>query len=85
MTQKQPKALRLADSLDSGADYATEKARTIWLYKLQLEVAAELRRLHEVNAELLEALNLEMADEWECNSYHPKLMAAIAKAEEGAA
>jgi hypothetical protein len=71
MTQKQPKALRLATQLQNGASGS----------KTQAEAAAELRRLHEVNAELLEALKLEMADEWECNSYHPKLMAAIAKAE----
>lgn len=45
MTDKQPEALRLADVLmeegDSWWDYAA---------------AAELRRLHEVNAELVEAL-----------------------------
>jgi hypothetical protein len=43
---KQPEALRLADELESEwfADYDIQNA------------AAELRRLHEVNAELLEAL-----------------------------
>lgn len=41
---KQPKALRLADECDSYiADFE--------------DIAAELRRLHEVNQELLEALN----------------------------
>ena len=44
---KQPEALRLADELESEwfADYDIQNA------------AAELRRLHEVNQELLEALN----------------------------
>ena len=70
MTQKQPEALRLADDLDA---YHTRS--------IHREAAAELRRLHALNAELLEAWKLEMSDEWECNSYHPKLVAAFAKAE----
>jgi hypothetical protein len=46
--QKQPEALRLADSLDrEWADYALT-------YDTALEASAELRRLHEVNQELLE-------------------------------
>ncbi len=49
MTDKQPKALWLADVL-------TEEGESWW------EDAAELRRLHEVNAELVEALR-EIA-EW---------------------
>ena len=45
----QPEALRLADALDL---YATGDA-----HQRDIEqAAAELRRLHEVNAELLEAL-----------------------------
>ena len=44
MTDKQPEALRLADLLD--------KRISMW----DCEAAAELRRLHEVNAELVEAL-----------------------------
>ena len=44
---KQPEALRLANLLDLGGD-ATRPNH--W------EAAAELRRLYEVNAELLEAL-----------------------------
>jgi hypothetical protein len=47
MTDKQPEALRLAEKMD-------------WLgkcgYRECKEAAAVLRRLHEVNAELLEAL-----------------------------
>ena len=42
----QPEALRLADALDTTADFQM-RAR---------EAAIELRRLHEVNQELLEAL-----------------------------
>jgi hypothetical protein len=42
MTDKQPEALRLADGLQK-------------IYGLKTE-AAELRRLHEVNAELVKAL-----------------------------
>jgi hypothetical protein len=41
---KKPEALRLADKLDHGYIYP------------RTEVATEIRRLHEVNAELLEAL-----------------------------
>jgi hypothetical protein len=47
MTYKQPAALRLADELQ---DTPFESTR--------YEAAAELRRLHEVNAELVEALRL---------------------------
>lgn len=43
----QPEALRLADRINSG-DFSVLCLR---------EAAAELRRLHEVNAALLEALN----------------------------
>lgn len=49
---KQPEALRLADILES------------WKGVVSNEAAAELRRLHEVNAELVEALR-EAADEIE--------------------
>jgi len=46
MTDKQPEALRLADALEELYGYADTDA-----------AAAELRRLHEVNAELLAALD----------------------------
>ena len=53
MTDKQPNALRLADALE----------------KMSLgKFAAELRRLHEVNAELVEALSVVIRgvpDTWE--------------------
>lgn len=42
MTDKQPEALRLADAIDR--------------LGLGDDIAVELRRLHEVNAELVEAL-----------------------------
>ena len=46
MTDKQPEALRLADEFDATKSYLGSKA------------AAELRRLHQVNVELVEALRL---------------------------
>ena len=45
---KQPEALRLADDLDQWSHTTLDVH----------EAAAELRRLHEVNAELLEALKV---------------------------
>jgi hypothetical protein len=47
MTDKKPEALRLADALEC----------TSVIYP-RAQAAAELRRLHEVNQELLEALKL---------------------------
>ncbi len=47
---KQPEALRLADWLDECGD------------ELDSHAAAELRRLHEVNAELVEALKAMSAE-----------------------
>ena len=46
---KQPEALRLADALERG---------TYLLYIERDNTAAELRRLHEINAKLLEALDV---------------------------
>ena len=46
MTDKQPEALRLADWLER---------RTMIMFE-DKQAAAELRRLHEVNAELVETL-----------------------------
>ena len=45
MTDKQPEALRLAELLETGS-FQSERD----------QAAEELRRLHEVNAELVEAL-----------------------------
>ena len=65
----QPEALRLADDLDA---YHTRSEHK--------EAAAELRRLHEVNAELLEALKYarRMAHPADCDIGY--FAAAIAKA-----
>ena len=73
MSDKQPEALRLADELDAmfGATEIDER------------VTAELRRLNEVNHELLEALQSVLDNcldsEWLCAA-HAKARAAIAKA-----
>jgi len=50
MTDKQPDALRLAEQLSK------EIVRTVHLDLMHHQAAAELRRLHEVNAELVETL-----------------------------
>jgi hypothetical protein len=74
---KQPEALRLADDLDAYHKRSEDK-----------EAAAELRRLHKVNAELLFALkNLLDAKNGLCAVYNSDVIAraAIAKAEGGAA
>lgn len=73
---KQPKALRLADALET-------------LSPLEREAAIQLRRLHEVNQELLEALKWALSNincepyEWsdeENADAHEAARAAIAKA-----
>ena len=80
----QPKALRLANLIDHGNDSS-------WI---ECEAASELRRLHAVNQELLEALRLTSID---CQYLHhahkdrhllfeecpvvARINAAIAKAE----
>ena len=71
MTDKQPKALRLAACLEE-PDHCTI---------LQMrQAAAELRRLHEVNAELVEALK-QIIDLPEDSRIHYKAARrAIAKA-----
>lgn len=76
MTTKQPKALRLADALNEKPDSDGDCR----------EAAAELRRLHEVNQELLEALKLADALLWGANMnavvVERKVKAAIAKGEQ---
>jgi flagellar motility protein MotE (MotC chaperone) len=68
----QPEALRLADALDVGEISYTGMCKA----------AAELRRLHAVNAELLEALrNLARMSEAVAVA-EGRARAAIAKAEE---
>ena len=73
MSDKQPEALRLADELDAmfGATEIDER------------VTAELRRLNEVNHELLEALQSVLdncLDSEGLCAAHAKARAAIAKA-----
>lgn len=70
---KQPEALRLAEVFE------IER----WSTFSELRAAVELRRLHEVNQELLEALK-ELCDVTDTNDYNEaaffKAEAAIAKA-----
>jgi hypothetical protein len=63
---KQPEALRLADLFELEADPES-------LYR---KAAAELRRLHEVNQELLKAINSPLI----CNGCQDLILDAIAKA-----
>ena len=78
MSNKQPEALRLADEL---VETPFQSTRYI--------AAAELRRLHEVNQELLEALQKiagNTYDEWTNGAEAARIArAAIAKAKGGAA
>jgi hypothetical protein len=68
----QPEALRLAQELDAYHTMACHK-----------QAAAELRRLHSVNAELLERLKLARSIIGHPEDAHSKLIsAAIDKAEE---
>jgi hypothetical protein len=53
MTDKQPEALRLAEHMEISVSHAAA---------VREKAAAELRRLHEVNAELLELL--QEINEW---------------------
>ena len=58
MSTQQPEALRLADELEAAPAFANSRG-TINLElssSMAEEAAAELRRLHALNAELLEAL-----------------------------
>ncbi len=63
---KQPEALRLADELQNTPFEST-----------RYEAAAELRRLHEVNAELVEALK-EMVSDYEAKGYPQDILCVIA-------
>jgi len=71
MTDKQPEALRLAE----------HDERLSRIMRMEPTYAPELRRLHEVNAELVEALKDILS--WEENeemTWYPKARAALAKA-----
>jgi hypothetical protein len=83
---EQPEALRLATQLEKywGAESGHDRER---------QAAAELRRLHAVNQELLEALKLALSahgvlllsdppqDAWKTYGVEQKARAAIKKAE----
>jgi hypothetical protein len=71
----QPEALRLADKLEQGY-----LAHTTVLYP----AAAELRRLHESNQELLGALKVVLSESYDGplhDDFRSQARAAIAKAE----
>lgn len=68
MSTQQPEALRLAEILELGSRQFNDEAST------------ELRRLHALNAELLEALRVAEASVGDMGSLHI-VQAAIAKAE----
>ena len=74
---EQPEALRLADLLTAAA---------YWSPMLGEQAATNLRRLNEVNQELLEALKLADALLWGANMnavvVERKVKAAIAKGEQ---
>jgi hypothetical protein len=78
MTDKQPEAMRLADWHKAMAD---EPNRNESKRDKHRRTEAELRRLHEVNAELVGALKDILS--WEENeemTWYPKARAALAKA-----
>jgi hypothetical protein len=52
----QPEALRLADAYEMIVSEATEQEKNSYLVKAISSTAAELRRLHKVNEELVFAL-----------------------------
>ncbi len=70
---KQPEALRLAEHMEISVSHAAA---------VRKKAAAELRRLHEVNAELVEALELILppSGTYDGIVWIAKARAAIAKA-----
>jgi hypothetical protein len=85
---KQPEALRLADASELLANQAqTDEEKRSIIVRFFDDNAKELRRLHEVNAELLEALKVlkkcyvNSVQRWDTYEYN-KATVAIRKAEE---
>ncbi len=89
MTTNQPKALELADFLDhlQGCAEAADELRRLhqsekegWRHADELE--QDRKRLHEVNAELVEALRpfSKFACDPPCGCYNCVALSAIAKA-----
>ena len=78
----QPEALRLADAICDYSRYGheTEQVAKLRRIKADTEAAAELRRLHKVNTELLDALRLS-ADHAYWRDIEAQIRAAINKAE----
>ena len=73
MTTQQPEALKLAGNLEA-----------LHGHKLSAKAATELRRLHESNTELLEALQTVLSESHDGplhDDYRRQARAAIAKAE----
>jgi hypothetical protein len=70
---KKPKALQLAEWFETSPNTRDKQG------------AAELRRLHEVNAELVEALTDLLKAEWKLDDGEPELEKARAKAREAIA
>ena len=62
MNEQQPEALRLADALIENADLDSAEGGNPAVCRLEWDAAAELRRLHALNAELLEALQTVVAN-----------------------
>lgn len=91
---QQPKPLRLAEWLQSGADDPMWSNHTEMPKSVAAHAAAELRRLHSVNAQLLEALELALRshgvlllsdppqDAWKTYGVEAKARAAIQAAKE---
>ena len=82
MVNKQPEALRLANELEDSLYSSDGTSLSLYCQGIADEAADELRRLHESNQELLEALK-EVYD-WCYPTDSPwavKARAAIAKAE----
>ena len=84
----QPEALRLAAAICDYSRYGSESEQVAKLRRMKAdtEAAAELRRLHESNQELLEALRDLMADNSDLSmtqhlALYRKARAAINKAE----
>jgi len=81
MTDKQPEALRLVEQLEFLTKTNGGMVSVFISCGRLREAAAELRRLHEVNAELVEALKEILS--WEENeemTWYPKARAALDKA-----
>lgn len=78
------KALRLADALQAGADDPMWADHCEMSKRTASLAAAELRRLHAVNEELLEALGWIAVVNAMDYEYQKKARAAIAKAGEQA-